>query len=517
MPLAPDVARHALERPNETAFVVGAETRTWGALAKRAALLAGGLRSLPAQDGHGRDICGPGGRLTALLARNTATFAEVFIGATASPNVCALLDPKWPPALIHDVLSRLRPDLLVIDDDCIPSEDYAAYAAPVLSTRGGSDTSWELWLQAQHPRVDLDSGPDDEPFLVTFTSGTTSTPKAILRLRRSWRASLSAGATLFGLGPTRAVLAPGPLVHGLTHYALAEQLRAGATFVGMPRFDGAAALETLRARRIARLVVVPTMLDAICREAARTDASRGAVDAIVCAGAKLDDDLRRRAEAVFPNAGIVEYYGASELGFVTVATDRANRVRDAGVGRPFPGVELAIRTTNGTTREPGMVGTVVVKSPLLSAGYLWHDDDVGFRVDEGWATVGDIGRLDETGALHLLGREGGMILTGGHNVYPGEVEAVLLGIPGIERATVLGLPDARLGQVVVAAISGPAADRTRAAEILSACATVLPRYKVPRRLIAVRDWPLTESGKIARGTLETRIVEADASIRPLTG
>jgi long-chain acyl-CoA synthetase len=452
----------------------------------------------------------------AILLGNGTTFVEAFIGATHAPNVCALLDPKWPQVLLRDVLRRLEPDLVIIDGAVSVRTINESVGGPVLqaSDNVSECVNYESWIAAQVPVGEVPEGADDDAFLVTFTSGTTSTPKAIRRDRRSWRASLSAGPKLFGLGQDCSALAPGPLAHGLTHYALAEQLRAGATFHGLPRYDAGSALATLRSTRITRLVAVPTMLEGICRMALETGAVLKGLKTIVTAGAKLEDGLSERTRRVFPDAKVIEYYGASELGFVTVAMDREN-ARDAGVGHPFPGVELAIRTPDGLTRKPGVTGTVTIRSPLVSAGYLWGEDGVGLRIEGGWATVGDIGRLDETGALHLIGREGGMILTGAHNVFPSEVEAALLTVLGIEQAIVLGIPDAYLGQIVVAIVSGPAVARADAAEILAVCAERLPRFKLPRQLFSVRDWPLTNSGKVARGTLETWILEADARIQPL--
>lgn len=513
MPFARDVQRHAGERPHDAAVVVGDQTLTWRALAENAARLVGGLRGLPARAGAARRTCGRDGRLVAILLENSTTFAEIFVGATQSPNVCAILDPKWPPALLDDVLRRLDPDLVVVGAG---RDIHCASPLPdrlVLSVAGSGNraASYEAWLSMQIPVDDLPIGPAEEPFLITFTSGTTSTPKAILRLRRSWTASLSAGATLFGLRPDCAALAPGPLAHGLTHYALAEQLVSGATFHGLRRFNGSAALAVLRSSCVTRLVVVPTMLDAICRAASGSGLALEAVNTIITAGAKLGRDLRVRAHKAFPRARLIEYYGASELGFVTVAMDR-DTARDEGVGRAFPGVQLAIRAPDGITCEPGVAGTVMTRSPLVSNGYLWSDDEVGFRIENGWATVGDLGRIDETGALHLLGREGGMILTGGYNVFPSEIEAALLTVPGIEDAVVLGPPDAYLGQIVIALVGGPAIEQRSVSEILTGCATTLPRYKLPRRIAGIREWPLTGSGKIARSTLETWIETDDPRI-----
>lgn len=509
MPVSRRVAEHARARADALAVVIeGSERITFDRLARRAAQVAAGLSALPTCPATPRH---PGipehGRLLAVAVGNDPRFAELFVGGTAGAHACAVLDPKWAPTQAAAILPRLRPDLLVVGDAAAPAQPALLSAArehgiPVLTAE-----SYEAWLvqyEGADPEHHLAPPREGETFLIGFTSGTTSLPKAFHRTRASWRASLAAGREVFALDRTARMLAPGPLAHGLTLYALAEALDIGAAFHGLPAFDGEAAAATIRNEDIRRLVAVPTMLAALCDAARSTGEVFPAIRSIVTAGAKLDARLAADTQAVLPNAGIIEYYGASELSFVTVVQrEPGGAVGGGDVGRPFPGVEIAIRDAAGRPTEDGMPGAIFVRGPLLSSGYLWGaEDGSGFRTDgAGWATVGDIGWLDEAGALHLAGREGEMLITGGLNVYPAEVEQALLrSLPGVERAVVLGIPDDYLGRRLVAVLSGPGVaglTQRRAAEL---CLPHLPRYKIPRQLfaIAAADWPMTGSGKIAR-------------------
>jgi long-chain acyl-CoA synthetase len=352
------------------------------------------------------------------------------------------------------------------------------------------------------------------PLFIGFTSGTTARPKAFLRDRNSWRLSLAQGHDVFALDEASHTLAPGPLVHGLTFYALAETLYAGATFTGMDHFTAVTAFDLLATGDITRLVAVPTMLEALTRMAQ----ARGQplpTRQITTAGAKLPAPLLERLPQAFPKARVSEYYGASELGFVSLAHhlpggDGKLHSTARGVGRAYPGVTMSIRHADKVL-PPGEIGIVHVESPHPVSGYLFAEGTHSFTLDGTLASVGDLGTLDAQGNLTLLGRADGMVITGGYNVYPEEVATILSAAPGVRGAEVFGLADDYLGQrlVAVVALAGEAAD------LSGFCAQRLARYKIPRAFFAVEQWPLTASGKIARGTLKNWIETADARLKPL--
>jgi len=354
----------------------------------------------------------------------------------------------------------------------------------------------------------------DQPFFIGFTSGTTSRPKAFLRDRTSWSLSLEAGRSVFDLNTESNTLAPGPLVHGLTFYALAETLHVGATFTGMTRFSAQTAFDLI-ATGIHRLVAVPTMLEALLREAL-TRGQTLPLRQVTTAGAALSRQLLAQLPQAFPQARITEYYGASELGFVSLAHHNPSgedklSTETRGVGRAFPGVAIEIRK-GGKSLPPDAIGTVFVKSPHPITGYLTAEGKHAFQRAGEWASVGDLGALDVEGNLTLAGRADGMVITGGYNVYPEEIAAKLAEAPGLTGTLVLAQPDAYLGERLVAVVSC-AGDPP---DLAAFCASRMARYKVPRAFYRVREWPLTSSGKIARATIARWLEKGDHRLELLT-
>jgi acyl-CoA synthetase (AMP-forming)/AMP-acid ligase II len=517
MPIAQRVAAAANGlRAADTAFAMDAQRISYGELARRAAAVAAGLAS--ATPARRREWMPGDARLLAIGTGNHPTFAELFVGATAGNGACAVLDPQWAPGQAAAILRRLRPDVLVVAGTRSGLlETSTRLGIPTLVVgRAHAPDSYKKWMDqyaGADPREHLTAGDDTTAFLVGFTSGTTSVPKAFHRSRRSWRLSLTHGRSLWGMDATRHTLAPGPLAHGLSLYALAECLDVSAAFHSAARFDGTAVAQQLAADDIRRLVVAPTMLRALCAAAATCGVTLPRVDTVVSSAARLDPQLIQDIEQALPNARVTEYYGASEIGFITVrAPESGATAHDVGV--PFPGVDIQLRDETGSVVPDGELGIVHVRSPLCCDGYLWGDDGRGYRTDGTWATVGDIGRRSPDGHLHLVGRDG-MVVTGGLNVYVAEVEEALRVLPQIDEVVVTSVADAYLGRVLVAVVSGPDQERLSQSRLLDLCRPRLPRYKVPRRFYTVNTWPLTASGKIARGQIEEWLAYEDARLTPV--
>ncbi|MFB2530869.1 class I adenylate-forming enzyme family protein [Paracoccus sp. p3-h83] len=482
MPLSRALPDHAATQGDAPALRLGDLALDRAGLHAAAGGVAGLVAGLPPRGG-----ATPGWPLVALIAGNHPQAAVWITAALAHPFCIALLDPAWPSAQIAAVLARLRPDLVLVADE------RARDAATGHPTRDLRDP-----LPTPAP-ITSPLAPDDSPFFIGFTSGSTGLPKAFLRQRGQWRASLRAGHDHFGLTPATATLAPGPLAHGLTLYALAETLHAGAAFTGLTRFSPKAMARALTGQR--RLVGVPTMMAALIAAHRATGATFPALTAITCAGARLDGALIAALAGPAPQARVTDYYGASELGFVTTATHPLGRADPAlGCGRAFPGVDLAIRD-----------GLVWVRSPLVLDGYLWGGDATGLRCDGDWRSVGDLGRLDAAGRLHLLGRADGMVVTGGRNIHPDAVAAGLRAAdPTLAEVEVLPRPDAYLGQVLVAVILADTPPDP--ALLLAAAARHLPRHALPRAIWWAQALPRTSSGKTARATLAEWLDRADSHL-----
>ena len=496
MPLSGAIERHAAENPANPAFHLEGRVLSYAALAATARQLFAAFKSL-APSGQSR--IGPDVRLIALITGNHILFPAAFAAATAGDNCAALIDPHLPEAVRQRMLDALAPDLIVSAD---------GDAILIRNPRTGE--TLHLGEHVASDRAPLPEGRAEIPFLIVFTSGTTADPKPIIRDRRSWRISLAAGAPFFGIDATTSTYAPGPLAHGLALYAMTETLLAGAPFHSVRHFDAARALETIRTAGIRRLVLVPTMLRRLCEGQLCKDMPLDGVTAITVAGAKLTAADHALCKRHFPAAALREYYGASELGFITV-TRPGEPASSTAVGEAFPGVQVSILDDSRKALPAGDTGTIFVESPLVATGYLGADDGAGLARFGALATVGDLGFLDPDGTLHLLGRAGGMVLSGGNNIYPSEVEAALLGLAGVRAAHVFGVEHADLGSELVAVIE-PEGPGLSAAELKAAMAAVLPRYKQPRRIWLCRAMPVTPSGKVEAKTVRQWVAEENDAL-----
>ena len=493
MSFAAPFLAHARHRPERPALWMGDTPVSFGALADGAQRVAAGVTA---------------GERIGLLLGNGPVFLEVFLGTVLAGGIAVVLDPKWSApqraaVLAGMPLDRLFADPALLGDPALPD------GLPVVRMDG-----FAAW-KAAHPPACPAPVPANRPFLIGFTSGTTGVPKAFTRDQGSWSATLEAGWAEFGVGAEDRILVPGPLVHGLGLYGAVEGLTAGASVHLLPAFDATAAADRLLARRLTAIVAVPTMLVALGREAAARSLRFPDMRRVVSAGSKLSPALRDELAAVFPAADTFEYYGASELSFVSLASSREGCPPES-VGRPFRGVDLSLRRNDGTPAAPGEAGLVYVRSAMLSAGYLGAQDGAGFRVvDGGWATVGDRGWLDERGFLHLIGREGDMLISGGLNIYPAEVEAALKATPEIEEAHVFGRPDPYWGHEVCAVLRWRGARRLSAAALRVWCRGRLDAHKCPRRFYAATDLPLTSSGKVATATLRAWAEAGDPRVEEI--
>lgn len=467
MPFLNRIQRWAAERPHDTAVVIAGRRLDWEQFRDQAVALVADTKSV-----------------TALCEPNSAGFAVKFAAAVAGGRQCAVLDPAWPPALQDDIVHRI----------------YASARSAAVATDDA-----------------LADGPEDTPFLIGLTSGTTSVPKAFTRSRRSWRESFEASIEFFGLRQDDVTLAPGPLAASLNLYALAECLYAGSEFQTLEAFDVGDVHAAITHDRVTRLVLVPTMLRMLSERGLTGCVDASGVRTIICAGSKLDARTLEAARRWAPNATIFEYYGASELSFVSGAGLPAGRtplLGGTGIGRPFPGVEVRIMDDAGSPLGDGETGNICVRSAMVSDGYLWGDDGQALRAfDNGWFTVGDRGYLDG-GELHILGRRSDMILTAGRNVYPHEVELALSAVPGVAAAVAAGMPDDLRGQRVVAGVV-PSHGGVTATQLRAGLEEILSKDKRPLQFYALAELPVTDRGKVSRSLFLEWINTRDSRVRSL--
>lgn len=319
------------------------------------------------------------------------------------------------------------------------------------------------------------------PVFETLTSGSTGTPRRILRSQASWVASFKVNAG-FGIGPGARVAVLGRLIHSLSLYGAVEGLHLGAEVHLMDSLRPDRQRKALADRDISHLYATPAQLRLLVGGQGVCPTLR----LVLVGGSKLDPVLRAAVRAMAPNAMVREFYGAAEASFITLADEATP---DGSVGRAYPGVEISV--------DP--LGEVWVKSPYLFMGYA--SDAGSARWRDGWLSVGEIGRL-EGGLLYLHGRAGRMVTVADQNVFPEEIEALMQGLTGIQRVAVLPVPDTRRGVVLVALVQG---DRPQEAAILRQARATLGPLKAPKALIWVEDWPVLPSGKTDLRALGARV------------
>jgi long-chain acyl-CoA synthetase len=483
-------------RPDRAAVVLGNQAVSYADLRHRAEQVAARVR---AECGSSltQARCG-------LMLNHGIDFIAVFLGIAMSGAAAVVLSPQEPAAA--RVLLADPPALLFVHSDLARVGPVPAPGIRPIIVRGNS-----LLVDPALPTQPLDVAfrpvsPDDT-FYIGFTSGTTGEPKAFIRSHRSWLASLHAAAIEFPVGADEHVLVPGRLVHSLFLYALMETLCSGATAYLLPDFEAEDGLSVLRRYPISRIHGVPTMYAALC--AATTGERFPPVRRVISGGAKLSFMLRPELARMFPEATITEYYGASELSFVSVSHGDCPA---ESVGRPFHGVEVSLRRDDGSEASPGEIGRLYVRSDMICSGFLRGEDQHRFSAEDGWATVGDRAWRDEDGCIFLAGREDGMMISGGLNVYPAEVETVLQALPEIAEAAVLGLPDPYWGERICAVIRWAGSMTLTRAELREQCSRRLDRRKCPQQVFAIDRFARTRSGKIALAALRKDLLAGKANL-----
>lgn len=423
-----------------------------------------------------------------LLLPNGIPFLRVFAGSSMAGAVAIPLDIKWKQRELEQRLLLAKPSIVITIEKVACQYDL-------------TDIKVVLWedieaeMRAIAPLIAVENG-EEAFFYMGFTSGTTGRPKAFVRSHRSWLKSFSSSLHNLELSSADHVLIPGALIHSHFLYGAMSTLYFGGTVYVLPTFSAGKVLAFTERFPIQVIYAVPTMIEAI---AAQNRTVKKDVK-IISSGAKWHEASKHKLRQQFERVQIFEFYGASELSFVTYLNEPWNKANPQSVGKVFDGVQVQIRDANGFAVENGVIGKVYVRSPLLFGGYVQPNTDVlqTHQDEQGWVTVDDLGYMDGEGFLYVVGREKNMIISGGENVYPEEIEMVLLAHPKVQATAVIGVEDTYWGQVPVAFIQGEVSK----IELKKLCRIGLSTYKHPRKWFFVEEFPYTTSGKIARHGLE---------------
>jgi acyl-CoA synthetase (AMP-forming)/AMP-acid ligase II len=437
-----------------------------------------------------------GHRQVAFLGETGPAFVETLFAAAWAGLPFAPLNYRLKATELRELLDRLGRCLLVHEPALAGKAAKAAGGRHVLLGSG--------WL-ASTPAGGYPSDPD-APAVLLYTSGTSATPKAVVLRHRQLFAYATGTGELGAAGADQAALMAVPPYHVAGVASALSATWAGRRCVHLPSFDPVAWLALARAEAVTHAFVVPTMLARIVQALEAGHPAPPSLALLSYGGAPCPRPVLERAMHAFPaSVGFVNAFGLTETSStVTVlgpddhraalaSTDPMVRARLGSAGRPLPGVEVAVLGEDGRPVPGGATGEIAVRGPQVSGEYR----QAGSTLDaDGWYRTGDVGYLDEGGYLFVIGRRDDLIIRGGENVSPLEVEEALAAHPAVREAAVVGVPDAEWGQRIAAAVV--LERQVTNAELLAWARARLASYKCPELLVKVDALPRTDMGKLRR-------------------
>jgi long-chain acyl-CoA synthetase len=475
--LADHLARRAAADSERVAVVAPLPERrslTWAELDRQVNAVAAGFAAHGLVAGHRVGLLGP----------NSIEFVVAYLAALRAGLVAVPLDPDHDSSELIQVLHDCGAQVLLahnqLDGLEVPTVPLSQAGLHALAGQGAGPVT----------------SPQDAEALaaLVLTAGTSGSPKTVMLSHRALLSHIEHAAALELVGPTTTVLAMLPLfgVFGL-NAVLGSWLRAGARLVILDGFD--AYFDVVREEEVTNLPVAPALLHRMLRDE-RCATHLGSVTTVICGGGPLPDDLR--AEFTERTGLRVDQgYGLTEAAGGVSATVGGELLGHGHVGRPLPGVEVRV----GTPVDAEEPAEIFVRGRNLFSGY-WPDGSGGPDPD-GWFGTGDIGYLN-AGELFLVDRAEDLITVNGFHVYPAEVEGVIAELAGAESVAVLGRPDPRTGEQVIAFVTGPGLTESVVAEH---CSARLARFKRPAIIVVVDALPRGATGQVQKGQLRRSFSE----------
>ena len=462
----------------------------------------------------------------ALVLPNGPELAVAFLGTLASA-VCAPLAPEHPRMQFERELAGLGARALIVErgHETAAREAAAALGIAVIELeRGASAGAFTFAPVRERKRGAVTPDQPDDPALLLFTSGTTSTPKLVPLTEQSLLRSAANVAETLGLGPGDRCLNVMPLfhIHGLVAGLLAS-LVAGGSVVCTPGFRAQDVLAWIDELRPTWYTAVPTihqaMLDVARSHAADGNDLRSAFRVIRSSSAALPVRVMEELEHCF-GAPVIEAYGMTEAAHQMASNPLPPAPRKPGTVGKAAGVEIAVLDESGHVLPTGAVGEIGIRGPTVTAGYLDNPVANAAAYVDGWFRTGDQGRLDDEGFLTITGRLKEIINRGGEKVAPREIDEALQAHPEVHTAVAFAIPHARLGEEVGAAVVLRANATVTGPQLRVFVAAQLAPYKVPRRVVAVDQIPRGPTGKLDRRSLAEHLgllggLEVDPAAAPV--
>jgi acyl-CoA synthetase (AMP-forming)/AMP-acid ligase II len=504
--LGESITLAARNEPDRAAFLFpDGREQTFAETNARVNRLVSALR----EEGVGR-----GDRL-AVFALDSNRFVEVVLAATKIGAVYVPLNYRLRRSEIDVLLDRARPVALFYDVryaellEGIAERHESVRLLLTLDERPGEQRS-------EYERL-LDGGSTAEPPVVAsdgdviglaYTSGTTGLPKGVLQSQRMMKAIIAEQVIEYRLRPGEVRYTAAPAFHITGICSLLAGIARGATSLVVPQFDPRVTLDHLTADRLTAVFLVPTMISTLLRLDDVHHHEYERLELMYYGASAMSPALLRRAMDTFKCDFLNAFGAGTEAGLQAVMGPEDHRRAIDGhpellgsIGKPAYGV--AMRIVDGDLKDvpPGEVGEIATRSDMIFEGYLDMPEETERATRDGWFRAGDMGYFDENGYLYLHGRKKDMIVRGGENVYPIEIESVLAEHPAVVQSAAVGVPDEHWSEIVRAWVQVVPGSQVTEAELVAHCAERLAKYKVPAQFRLVDALPVNASGKVLKREL----------------
>mgnify|MGYP001047531660 FL=1 len=490
----------AARTPGKVALICGAQRRSFAELRERVDRVAAGLAAI----GFAR------GDRAIVLAPNCIDYPEIVCGIADAGGVAATLSPRLTATEVAAAAADCRARVIFVHPACTGAVDDTRRGTIEHVIVLGED--YEAWLRAADPAkspavtgfaVPLD---EREPFTLVYTSGTTGQPKGIVLSHRSRVLTFHAMAMEYGCyGPEDLQLGIAPMAHGAGFAFIMCSLYFGGTVEIVPKFDAGQVVHKLASEPFTGVFMVPTHYSSIfALEPAFLERHRGGsrtLRAIMSNASALPQVLKEKIVDYWGPGLLHETYGSTEAGIVTNLRPRFQLDKPRCVGPAFALNEIRLLDEAGREVADGEVGELYSRSPYLFNGYFERPDETAAVIRDGWVSAGDLARRDDDGHYYIIDRRKDMIVSGGINVYPREVEEVLQAHPAVHEAAVIGVPDEHWGERLRAYVVHRRERHAKPADLEAYCRERLAGYKVPKEFRAVAELPRNASGKILKKQL----------------
>ncbi|MBV7505544.1 long-chain-fatty-acid--CoA ligase [Bacillus sp. sid0103] len=501
MNLNENLKNSAARFPNRTAYTFLNQSKTYAELDKLVECAASGLSAAGITKGD----------RVALLLGNCPEFVTAYFGILRAGAVVVPINPAYTSGEIAYILSNSQAKAVIAHSSSEPtisplSEKLEQLKLVIYTESIEFEWPWERLIQEPKEVFESLSIDEDDLAVILYTSGTTGKPKGAMLSHRNLASNADSMSQLTEFTEEDRIIAVLPMFHVFCIATCINiPIACGAAIVIVPKFSPTEVINTIRRENATIFAGVPTMYSFLLQVPVASAEDFSSIRVCFSGGASIPVELLHRFEEKY-KVHVLEGYGLSETAPVTAFNPLRGTRKPGSVGIDIPEVKNKVVDSNGREVPRGEIGELIVNGPNVMMGYLEMPEATSSALKDGWFYTGDLARMDDEGYIYIVDRKKDMILVGGYNVYPREVEEVIYQHPAIVETAVIGIPDKEYGEIVKAFVVTND-DGITMDDILYFCQDKLAKYKLPKQVEFMKELPKNSTGKILKRALQVEQVE----------